>query len=215
MMDQYAIIMSVAGKALWLDCRSLSHELVPVSSGKFGFYLVNTNVKHELVDSPYNKRRLESEQALDSIRQNKQDPSLEYRDITEPEFYTHNLNEILLKRAKHIILENRRVVNMVSALKNNDPDQIGRLLLASHQSLSNDYEVSCPELDFLIASSSGIPGWKGGRMMGGGFGGCTINLIEHDLAEGYHETLSKVYYEHFGIRSTLIPASSSSGLHIL
>lgn len=215
MMDQYAIMSGVSDYALCLDCKTLTHQLVPVPSEEFGFYLLNTNVKHELVVSPYNQRRFESELALDKIRSHNNNPDLEYRNLSENDLLYGFLDSVLQKRAGHIISENIRVKKMVTALQENDFTTAGNLLCESHNSLSRDYEVSCPELDFLISSSIGLSGWKGGRMMGGGFGGCTINLIHHEHVEKYFDIVSGKYFQQFGIETTLIPAIPSSGLHTL
>lgn len=214
-MDQYTIFNGVKDSALLLDCASLSHEVVPVNLDAFGFFLINTHVKHTLSQSPYNERRTESEQALLLIQEIEKNDTIQYRDHSTYSQWQQKLDATLFKRAKHVFSENQRVIQMKSAMHAKDVFQMGSLLTESHESLSKDYMVSCEELDFLIESSKTIPGWLGGRMMGGGFGGCTINLLKKEDVESYFDVLSNAYASKFGIIASLIPVMPSEGLHII
>ena len=215
MMDQYTIFFGQKNTALWLDCGRLTHEDILVDTGSCGFFLINTKVSHELVNSPYNSRRKESEEALDIIRKREQNSFLQYKDIDQADKYAHVLDPVLFKRAAHIISENQRVVSMVRALQQKNMAVAGRLLTASHESLSRQYEVSCEELDFLVEKASEHDGWLGGRMMGGGFGGCTINLIDLHKANEICAAISKDYQKTFGIVPEYFRVVPSEGLRRL
>ncbi len=214
MMDQYTILSGKKDYALLLDCESASHEYIPVHTDPYAFYLINTNVKHQLVDSPYNTRRKQSEEALQIIRQTKGQPELLYKNIENDVFPKGLEDPVLIKRARHIIFENKRTLQMTQFLKNKNFVACGQLLIQSHESLSKDYEVSCEELDFLVSLASGKDGWSGGRMMGGGFGGCTINLMKTDQAEKIFEILSEAYFKKFGITPDLLKVEPSDGVFL-
>lgn len=215
MMDQYTIFNGVKNNALLLDCATVTHEFVNVDLNEFGFYLINTHVKHSLSASPYNERRSESEQALRIIREMEKDEALEYTSLYNYSNLNKQLEPTLFKRARHVFSENQRVKRMKSAMNSKNITQMGLLLTESHESLSEDYRVSCEELDFLIETSKNIPGWMGGRMMGGGFGGCTINIIKKDDVENYFYKLDKAYTSEFDIKASLIPVIPSDGLHMI
>lgn len=215
MMDQYTIFFGRKNTALWLDCGLLTHEDIPVDTGSCGFFLINTKVSHELVNSPYNTRRNESEEALDIIRKREQNSVLQYKDLHQADKYSHVLESVLFKRAAHIISENQRVVSMIRALQQKNMAEAGRLLTSTHESLSRYYEVSCEELDFLVEKAREHAGWLGGRMMGGGFGGCTINLIDLDKAEEICAAISNDYYKTFGIVPEYFRVVPSEGLRRL
>ncbi len=214
MMDQYTILSGKKDYALLLDCESASHEYIPVHTDPYAFYLINTNVKHQLVDSPYNTRRKQSEEALQIIRQTKGEPELLYKNIENDAFLDGLEDPVLIKRARHIIFENKRTLQMTQFLKNKNFAACGQLLIQSHESLSKDYEVSCEELDFLVSLASGQDGWSGGRMMGGGFGGCTINLMKTNQAEKIFEILSEAYFKKFGIAPDLLKVEPSDGVFL-
>ncbi|MCC7308125.1 MAG: galactokinase [Acidobacteria bacterium] len=186
-MDQFAAVFGKAGHALFLDCRSLEYEAVPVGEAKF--IICNTKVKHDLAESEYNKRRLQCEEAAAFFGR----PSLRDVSAGDLEKRSGDLPELLLKRARHVITENERVVNAVKALRSGDLAAFGNLMNRSHNSLRDDFEVSCRELDIMVEIARRQPGVLGARMTGGGFGGCTINLVE----AGFHRDLiSKVSSEY-------------------
>lgn len=212
MMDQYTILFAESKKALFINCQIMQHQLIDVNPEDFGFYLINTKVKHDLVDSPYNQRREQSEAALLKIKQIENSETVSFKNLASIEKYKSLLTPINYKRALHIITENQRVKSMVNALEKNDLNECGFLLKQSHNSLKYDYEVSCEELDFLVDTCSLLKNWKGGRMMGGGFGGCTINVFsKKNLIESF-EIISQSYYEKFGVLPDIFEAIPSGPL---
>lgn len=215
MMDQYTIFFGKKNTTLWLDCGLLRHEEITVDTGSYGFFLINSKVSHELVNSPYNTRRHESEKALEIIRKQEQDSILLYKEMDQPDKYAHVMEPVLFKRAAHIISENLRVVAMVRALQQKNITEAGRLLTESHHSLSRQYEVSCEALDFLVEAATHTDGWVGGRMMGGGFGGCTINLIQLEKAEEVCSAISNAYLKKFGIVPDYFRVIPSDGIRLI
>jgi galactokinase len=191
----------------------MTHKPIDINLEPFGFFLINTKVKHDLLDSPYNTRRSQSEEALKRIRDFENNQYLLYKNISSVHRYSQVLEGNLYNRAQHIISENQRVLEMVFALQHNDIDTCGKILKESHQSLRKNYEVSCPELDFLVEICSDFNAWKGGRMMGGGFGGCTINIFLKKNIETIFEKISSDYYKKFGLVPELYSVSPSGRLY--
>ena len=179
-MDQFASVFGQVGHALFLDCRSLESSPVPI--GDATFIICNTKAKHNLAESEYNIRRTECETAASFFGRGS------LRDVSESELMERSgeLDEILLKRARHVITENARVLASVECLKNNDLVALGNLMTSSHESLRDDFEVSCRELDLMVDLASFRDDVLGTRMMGGGFGGSTINL----MADGDHSKVA-------------------------
>ncbi|RIW14098.1 galactokinase [Algoriphagus lacus] len=215
-MDPYASAFGAAGKALLLDCRSNTHEEIPVNLGEYSLMLVNTKVKHSLADSAYNKRREACEESVRILEPNF--PGIKtLRDIgvSDLEKVEKLLPEGLFPKAKHVITECVRVHEAAKALQSGDLKTFGKLLNASHQSLSQDFEVSCPELDFLAEIAQVLDFVLGSRMMGGGFGGCTINLVKTSELENFHQTISAGYERTFAISPDFIPVKIGSGAHLL
>lgn len=215
-MDPYASAMGVQGKALLLDCRSNTHEEVPANFGDHCLVLVNSKVKHSLADTAYNKRREACEKSVEILKLHF--PGI----ITLRDIPVDNLDKVeqllpadLFPKAKHVISEISRVHTAGEALKSGNLELFGSLLMASHQSLSKDYEVSCTELDFLAEKSWTIPGVLGSRMMGGGFGGCTINLLEKSCLAELEQQIQSTYLEKFGISPDFIPVRIGDGASIL
>jgi galactokinase len=183
-MDQFVCCHGRAGHALLLDCRSLEHQFVPIPQ-EAQLVICNTMVKHEIAAGEYNVRRAECEEgvrklsaALPGIRA--------LRDVTlrELEENRNLLTETIYKRCRHVVTENERVLKATSALRAGEIHVFGELMAKSHKSLRNDYVVSCPELDLMVDIATKQPGVYGARMTGGGFGGCTINLVSRpDVAE--------------------------------
>ncbi|HEY9288416.1 MAG TPA: galactokinase [Candidatus Dormibacteraeota bacterium] len=185
-MDQFTALCARAGAALLLDCRSVTHEYVPLPGTDYAWLLADTRVHHELASSEYNQRRAECEAAAKALDK----PSL--RDVVESELDAIQ-DPVLRRRARHVVTENARVLHAAGALRRGAVEELGPLLYASHTSLRVDFEVSCAELDALVVSAHDLPEIIGARMMGGGFGGCVlvllaagaINLVERHLAEAY------------------------------
>lgn len=215
-MDQYASAFGVKGKALLLDCRSTTHEEVPAEFGDYSLILVNSKVKHSLADTAYNNRREACEESVRILSHFF--PGIKtLRDIPleELEKVEQLLPAELFPKAKHQITEIARVHLAGKALKSGDLQSFGNLLKASHESLSKDYEVSCEELDFLAETSWKIDGVLGSRMMGGGFGGCTLNLVKTSELADFEQQLASAYLKKFGINPDFIPVRIGSGASIL
>ncbi len=193
-MDQYSACLGQAGHALLLDCRTLGHEAVPLDLRDTRLVICNSMVKHELAAGEYNTRRAECNEGVRRLAQHL--PGIQaLRDVAVEEFdqVAAVLPDTLRRRCNHVINENARVALAVEALKRGDWPCFGRLLYASHESLRHDYEVSCRELDLLVEIAQGTPGVYGARMTGGGFGGCTVNLVAADEVGDFIETVRREY----------------------
>ncbi len=200
-MDQFVAALGRAGHALLIDCRSLEHWLAPLPAG-CELVIVNTMVRHELASSEYNIRREQCEQAAALL-------GCPLRDATLA--HTERLPEPARRRARHVISENGRVERFVAACQAGDLEEAGRLMYASHASLRDDYQVSCPELDFLVEGSRALPGVIGSRMTGGGFGGCTVNLVRPACVPDFSKRISAVYRERFGVEPAVYHCGTASG----
>ena len=215
-MDQYASVMSKKDHAILLDCRSIQHEYIPINIEPYKVLLLNTNVSHSLASSEYNTRREECEKGV-SVIQQKYPEVNSLRDVDEKmlsEFKTV-LSESIYNRCKFVVQEKTRVLDAVEALKENRLNDFGALMYATHVGLSKEYEVSCPELDFLVEFSVDFDDVIGSRMMGGGFGGCTINLIHENSISDYIDKVSKVYFEKFNIELDAFEANPDQGTSVI
>lgn len=207
-MDQFASVMGQAGKLMRLDCRSMEFEYFPFNPTDYELVLIDSRVKHELADSPYNKRRASCERVakrlgLDTLRDATMPMLKSIRtDITAEDYF----------RAKFVIEELDRVLAVCDALNASDYETVGKKMYETHQGLSDDYEVSCEELDFLndIARECGV---TGSRIMGGGFGGCTINLVRKELRDKFVETAVARFNEKYGHEPKVYPVVISDGAH--
>ena len=198
-MDQFASAMGKKNHAIFLDTNTLNYEYAPVVLEDAKIVITNSKVKHSLVDSAYNDRRNESETALRELQTEVEIQTL--GDLTEEEFEMHKnaiKDPIRQKRAKHAVYENQRTIRAVEALKNNDVELFGKLMNASHQSLRDDYEVSCEEIDILVDLAQAMPGVLGSRITGGGFGGCTVSIVKNDTVDRFVEEIGKAYQEKVG-----------------
>lgn len=214
-MDQYASVMSKTGHLILLDCRDLHSEYIPADFQNCSLLLLNTNVSHSLADSEYNTRRAECEKAVALIQ--KENPDVKsLRDVDEEllEKYKNKLGETVFKRCQYVIRENERVIEATKALKDQDLQKFGELMYLSHEGLQHHYEVSCKELDFLVDFSRDKKYIHGSRMMGGGFGGCTINLIENEFIDTYAKEVSEAYFREFGINTDVIKVLPDAGTQI-
>ncbi len=215
-MDQYASVMSKEGYAILLDCESIKHEYIPLDIQPYKVLLLNTNVSHSLASSEYNARREECEKGV-SIIQKKYPNVASLRNISETmliEFKTI-LPETIYSRCKYVVEENTRVLQAVQALKENRLKDFGTLMYTTHEGLSKEFEVSCPELDFLVEFSKKVESVIGARMMGGGFGGCTINLIHESAVEKFIAHASIAYFKKFNIKLDAFEANPSGGTSIV
>ncbi|MCW5517136.1 galactokinase [Muriicola sp. Z0-33] len=215
-MDQFASVMSREDHVILLDCNTLEHEYIPINLEPYKIVLLNTHVSHNLASSEYNTRKMECEQGV-AILKKKYDTVGTLRDATLEMLKTvkDEMDNTIYKRCMFIIEENERVMAMTKALKENDLKTAGKILYDGHSGLSELYEISCPESDFLVNFSKGIPGVLGARQMGGGFGGCTINLVHEDVVDDYIRAISAVYYEEFGLRLTSFEGFPSKGTSII
>ena len=198
-MDQFASMMGQAEAVVRLDCRSLEYAYFPFKMDRYQLVLCDTGVKHSLADSAYNTRRQECEAAVAALQAVlPQIHSL--RDLTPQQVEAHRglLTENGYQRAKFITEENQRVIEACTFLSENKLDALGQLMYASHQGLQHEYEVSCPELDFLVEQARGCSGVLGSRMMGGGFGGCTLNLVAVGAIASFEQRLQVAYQQRFG-----------------
>ena len=198
-MDQFASAMGKKDCAIFLDTSNLNFEYAPVKLPDAKIVITNSKVKHSLVGSAYNDRRNECETALKDLQKVTDIQTL--GDLTEEEFEAHKdaiQDSVCRVRAKHAVYENQRTIKAVNALKENNIEEFGRLMNASHVSLRDDYEVSCEEIDILVDLAWQIPGVIGSRITGGGFGGCTVSIVKNDAVDTFIDTIGKQYKEKVG-----------------
>lgn len=210
-MDQYSIIHGEPQKAILLDCIEGTSELIDIELDDKMFCLFNTNVSHNLQDTEYNTRSRTCKAALKKIRLADSNVT-NYRDVTEQ--HLSILNDIEKKRVAHVIAENKRVFETVQAFSNHDLRLVGNLLNASHESLRDLYEVSCPELDFLQSNLITSDQVLGARMMGGGFGGCVITLLDVNSLKEISISLEEKYKSKFDLALDVYPIAPEKGLTI-
>ncbi|MBI1357660.1 MAG: galactokinase [Acidobacteria bacterium] len=204
-MDQFVAVFGRRGHALLLDCRTLEHRLVPLPA-EVELVMVNSGVRHELASTAYNERRRECEAAVRILGRSLRDVSIaEWPDAESA------LPEPLRRRARHVVYENQRVLDFVAACERRDLTALGRLMRDSHHSLARDYEVSCFELDFLVETAAAIDGVVGCRLTGGGFGGCTVNLVRPGSVESFRRKISAAYCRRFGHEPAVYVCSSADG----
>ncbi len=199
-MDQFASVFGKTEHAVKLDCRSLAFEYIPLDLKEYTILLLNSNVKHSLADSEYNTRRLQCEQGVQWVAA--EEPDIRsMRDVTLQQLnaYVQPKDELIYRRCKYVIEENERLLQACSDLSGGNMEGLGRQLFGSHRGLSEDYEVSCPELDWLVNFVKNKPAVMGARMMGGGFGGCTINLVRKNAAAALVEEAATLYKTTYGL----------------
>ena len=198
-MDQFAIAMGKKDNAIFLDTADLSYEYAPVKLENAKIVIMNTCKKRGLGDSKYNERRAECEEALAELQAVVDIKSL--GELTEEQFEAHKSaikSDVRIKRAKHAVYENQRTIKAVAALKANNIEEFGKLMIASHDSLRDDYEVTGKELDTLVAEALKQPGVIGARMTGAGFGGCAVSIVETDAIDAFKENVGKAYEAQIG-----------------
>ncbi len=192
-MDQFSSISGRAGRAILLDCRSLRSSYVPLPEN-VEIVICNTMIKHSVAAGEYNRRRAECEECLNFFK-SKGAEIASLRDLSEENFksWGPSLGEVLFRRCRHVLKENARVIQAAAAFEDEDLAAVGRLMYESHTSLRDDYEVSCPELDLMVDLARKVPGVYGSRMTGGGFGGCTVSLVERDIVERFKMEVAGKY----------------------
>ncbi len=211
-MDQFISARAQADHALLIDCRSLEATAVPLPFAHHVLLVLDTGVKHELASSGYNQRRAECEEGVRILAEHV--PGIRaLRDVTPAVFdrYASRLPEIVRRRCRHVIHENVRTLAAVEALRSGDLKGFGELMRASHTSLRDDYEVSCPELDVLVEAASVHPAVLGARMTGGGFGGSAIALVARNAVEDVMTDVSARYERRFGRRPGALVVASAAG----
>jgi galactokinase len=215
-MDQFAVAMGEPGKAILLDCETLEYTYLPVDTGDFVLVIINSNKKRALTESKYNERFVECQEALQILRQEL--PVNNLCEISPETFMDHRYllnNEILERRALHVIEENERVKQAATALKTGDLEAFGRLMYDSHRSLRDLYEVSGKELDTIVAFCSGFTGCIGARMTGAGFGGCAIALVHKNKVDDFSARLINDYREKTGYVPSVIISGIGAGVQEL
>jgi len=199
-MDQFASAMGKKNMAIFLDCRDLTWEMVPLVMKGYKLVIANTNIKRSLGSEKYNERRSECEKGLEQLRHIFPDASY-LRDISVDDFLTYQeeiSDETIRKRVAHVVYENERVIKAVEALKKDRLEEFGELMNASHDSLRDLYEVTGVELDTLVEQARKVEGVLGSRMTGAGFGGCTVSLVREDKVQEFIERVGKAYNKVIG-----------------
>ena len=213
-MDQFVAAVGTAGHALLLDCRTLQYQLVPIPP-ELRAVICNSMVRHELAAGEYNRRRSDCEAGVKLLQAHL--PTIcALRDVTVSDLEAHKslLPERIYRRCRHVVTENQRVLAAAQALRSRDFQRFGELMYRSHASLRDDYEVSCRELDLLVELASSEPGIYGARMTGGGFGGCTVNLVCADSADTFKSHIAEAYRAKTGIEPDVYicePAQGAEG----
>jgi galactokinase len=210
-MDQFVSCLGRAGHALLLDCRSLEFQLVPIPAG-ISLVVCNTMTKHDLATGAYNARREECEEGVRYFQ--KWNPTIRaLRDVSVEMLDQHapDLPPTIAKRCSHVVRENQRTLEAAHALTQGDLDRVGKLMGESHDSLRDLYEVSCRELDIMVEAARDLPGFCGGRMTGGGFGGCTVNLVRQEHAEIFAKRIGGRYQQVTGITAQVYLCTAEDG----
>ncbi|HNQ26646.1 MAG TPA: galactokinase [Aquaticitalea sp.] len=210
-MDQYASMFGQEDTALLLDCRTQESVSYQLDFKEYGILLINSNVTHNLVDAEYNDRRLVCEKIASLL-------NVDYlRDADEAllKQIEHKLTPEEYQKGLYVIQENSRVLKACKAIENHDLKTLGKLLFEAHHGARFQFKISCPELDFLVEEAQSHPQVIGARMMGGGFGGCTINIVHHDTMQDFIASISDNYYKKFGKHCSVYKVKLSQGTHLI
>ncbi|MBN1960421.1 MAG: galactokinase [Deltaproteobacteria bacterium] len=215
-MDQFIIAAGKKGQALYLDCRSLDFQHIPLMLGDYRFVICHSGVKRSLVTAGYNERRFECEQGT-HILQKRLKNILALRDVSieQLEKYQSEMPEHIYRRCRHVINENNLVQQSVAALRVGNLHRFGELMIASHYSQRDNFEVSCAEVDLLVDLALGIKGVLGARLTGGGFGGCTINLVASESVATFKHMVASEYERRTNIKPQFYTTSAAQGVHCL
>lgn len=216
-MDMFASMMGRANHVIKLDCRSLQYAYAPLNMEGIRIVLCDSRVKHALAESEYNTRRAECEAGVQLVRAAEGDTIRSLRDVTMPMLDKHvkEQNSLLYRRCAYVLEENNRLLEAVGYLDSGNLDAFGQLMYGSHEGLSRMYEVSCPELNILVDIARSIPGVLGSRMMGGGFGGCTINLVRAEALDSFTDSIKQQFLARTGTETLLHVCQLQNGTHIL
>ncbi|MEC7264401.1 MAG: galactokinase [Bacteroidota bacterium] len=215
-MDQFASVMGKDKHVMLLDCKTLDFEYIPINIEPYRILLLNTNVRHNLAFGEYNVRREQCYNGLAIVGKQFQIGGT-FRNVTMDMLNAcrSEMGDVVYNRCSYVIQENERVLEAVQALRDRKMDRFGELLYQTHTGLSEQFEVSCPELDFLVNFSKEWKEVLGARMMGGGFGGCTLNIVHKDAAEDFIEEASKVYKKKFSLELSAFQTLLSKGTSIM
>ncbi|MHC2995655.1 MAG: galactokinase [Candidatus Atribacteria bacterium] len=216
-MDQYVSCLGQKNYALFIDCRSNDYELIPFKDHNYQIVICNSKIQRGLVNSEYNKRKEECKVATEFFKHKLNHEIQALRDVTIDEYrkYQGQLPKVIARRARHVISENRRVQTGVQALRMGNYSALGQLMIESHQSLKDDYEVSCTELDLLVDLALKQEGVLGARMTGAGFGGCTVNLIEKNYIDAFKKNIKNEYKKITGINPDIYITRPAEGAKVL
>ncbi len=215
-MDQYINIFGKKSNVLQIDCESLNYKYYPFEFENISIVLFDTCVSHSLASSEYNQRRNECNIGVETIKKDYPEiNSLRDVSIKLINEYKNKLSDVVFRRCKYAVEENERLLNACTALTKNDLVEFGNFMYETHVGLKNDYEVSCKELDYLVELTKDIQSVYGARMMGGGFGGCTINLIENDSVDKVSEIVKKSYADKFGFEPKVYCTKINNGTEII
>lgn len=215
-MDQFASLLGRRGHALKLDCRSLHYEYIPLALGEYELLLLNTGVSHELANSAYKDRVMECRRGVAAVQQAEPNvASLRDVNLAQLEAARAEMGEVAFRRCRFVLAENERLCKAVDCLKEGRMEDLGELLFQTHQGLSQEYEVSCRELDFLVDLANGFEGVAGARMMGGGFGGCTLNLVHSSVKAKFIKHAKREYYRAFSLNADHYEVEITDGTDII
>ena len=215
-MDMFASMFGKKDNAIKLDCRSLAHEYIPLHLEGYKLVLFNTNVKHSLASSEYNTRRQQCETGVAIIQQHYEHiKNLRDVDMMMLDEYVKAKDELVYRRCKYVVEEIERLNGACNDLKNGNLLSLGKKIFATHEGLSKEYEVSCKELDFLVDAVKGNLNVLGARMMGGGFGGCSINIIKEENIEQLTVTLAAAYKTKMGMELTAYIVQTNDGTCVI
>ncbi|GAK52425.1 Galactokinase [Candidatus Moduliflexus flocculans] len=214
-MDQFISRLGKAGHALMIDCRDLGYQLVPFDLKGYSIVMCNSKVKRQLVDSAYNERRSQCEEGV-RLLQAKLPNITALRDVTSAQLeeYTSLLPPLTYRRCRHVVTEDERVQQAVQALQAGNLSQFGALLNQSHESLKDDYEVSCKELDILVELARSVSGTIGSRMTGAGFGGCTVSIVKDEAVEEFRKSVMEGYTKRTGITAEIYISKAEDGARV-
>ena len=215
-MDQFAVAQARENHAIQLDCASLEYTQVPFKLTSHQLIITNSNQERQLTDSAYNQRTEECARALRFFQQHLRVDNLAAISLQDFDRLAPSIeDEILCKRARHVVSEHHRVKEAVFALNQHDLATFGSLMLASHQSLRDDYQVSTPALNYLVEQAMEIPGTLGSRLTGAGFGGCTVSLVEKEKADAFCQQLGQTYLDKFSHEASFYLSQVSDGVREL
>ncbi len=215
-MDQFASVMGKANHFILLDCRSLEHRYIPADLGDYEIVLLNSNVHHELASSAYGERVAECKTGVIFLQ--KHDVNIQsLRDVTLPMLEAHQseMSPVVFRRCKYVVTEHDRTLQACEYLQNGQIEALGQLLFSTHDGLRDDYEVSCTEIDFLVAFAKAFTGVAGARVMGGGFGGCTINLVRREAVQDFVKKAQSAYFQEFGIELGHLEVRIADGTEVV